>query len=194
MAFSPVQTSMKLEGDDVALRQLQQLDKKVQNRTIRKATQASGKEVLDEVKRTSASFKVTGFTARSLTSTIKAKKGIVTVKVGQKKQKKFKLRKRNRIGNKNLSNIQRSGRPVPIHWIERGTKPHFIVAPKGKRLAFQVGKRSKKNRALAFAKVVFARGMKPKHLLRNSARRARRKAAEAFAAQIRQGVKLNGGD
>lgn len=182
---------MKLSGDDAAMEQLRKLDRKVQNRVVRRATQASGKEVLSEVKRTATSFRVTGFTARSLKSTITSRKGRVVVRIGQRRQSTFKLRKRNRIGTRNLSNIQRAGRPVPIHWLEEGTKPHYVVAPKGKRLVFLTGRRTRRNRALAFAKVVFMPGMKPKNLLRGSARRSRRRAAEAFAIEVRNGVKLD---
>ncbi len=146
MASQAIETSMSITGDEKALAQLRQLEKKVQNRVVRKATSAAGKEILTEVKRSVALFKVTGYTARSMKSTISSRKGRVLVKIGQVKQKKFKLRVKRRFKGQNLSNIQRSGQPVPIHWLERGTKPHFIAAPKGKLLTFQASKATRRSR------------------------------------------------
>lgn len=192
MASQAVQTSMQITGDDIAMQQLRALDRKVQNRVVRKATAAAGKEVLTEVKRTVAVFKVTGYTARSMKSTISARKGRVLVKIGQAKQKKFKLRTKRRSKGRNLSNIQRAGRPVPIHWLERGTKPHFITAPKGKRLYFQIKNRTRSSSGIISKRSVFSPGMRAKSLLRGSARRARGRAAAAWISEVRSGVKLNG--
>lgn len=191
MASQPIQTTMDLSGDEIALQQLRTLDKKVQNRVIRKATAAAGKEVLTEVKRTVALFKVTGYTARSMKSTISSRKGRVLVKIGQVKQKKFKLRTKRRFKGRNLSQIQRAGRPVPIHWLERGTKPHFITAPQGKRLFFQAKNRTRSSSGIISKRSVFNPGMKPKSLLRGSARRSRSRAAAAWSREVKAGVRVD---
>jgi len=185
-----IETKIEVQNVDKVLGQLRQLDQKVQNRTIRKATTAAGAQVLKETKASAQQVKQTGFTARSIRNVVKSRRGLTTYRVGQAKQRTFKARKSTRVKGRNLSQIQRAAKPVPIHWIERGTKPHFIRAKPGKRLVFVVGRRTKFKRGLAFATQVFSKGMKPRHVLRTAARRSRSKAASAFFVAVQQGVKV----
>lgn len=184
--MSALLTKVLAEGDDIILAQLRTLDKKVQTKTVRKATNAAGKVVLKATQANARAIKQTGFTARSLKSVTKSRKGTTTVRVGQQKQKKFKARKSNRAGGRNLSQIQREGKPVPIHFIELGTKPHIIRAAAGKRLVFVgKGRKTKRNRNLIFARVVRNPGSKPRLIMRASARQSQRPASAAFTAIVR---------
>lgn len=170
--------------------QLHSIDQKLTKTTIRKATNAAGKVVLNTTKREAQSIRVTGFTGRSLKSVSKSKSGTTTVRVGQAKQKTFKARKSPRVKGRNLSQIQRAGKPVPIHWIERGTKSHTIsAAGKGNKrtysdgsnvLVFRVG------RKLIFAKTVRVPGSRPRRLLERSARISKSASAQAFTTVVKQ--------
>lgn len=186
-----IRAQMEVEGADRALAQLRQLDKKVQRTVVRKATTAAGKEVFNETRRAAQAVKQTGFTARSMKTVTQSRAGKTTVRVGQAKQRTFKARKSNRVKGKNLSQIQRAAKPVPIHWIERGTKAHIVRAAPGKRLVFQVGRRTKFKSGLAFAVQVQLPGMKARHLLRGSARRSQSRAAAAFTSEVRKGVSID---
>jgi hypothetical protein len=175
------------------LAELRAVDRKVRNRTVRRATVAAGKEVLTEVKRQADSIRVTGFTRRSLKSLSKSKSGSTTVRVGQEKQKQFKARKTTRAKGKNLSQIQRAGKPVPIHWIERGTSPHtFSAAGKGNKrtysdgsnvLVFRVGRR------LVYARTVRHPGNRGLRILERSGRAASSKAAAAFISTAKEDLR-----
>lgn len=178
--------AITVENERQVLAQLQAIDRKVQRRTVRRATTAAGKVALNESRRQATTTQVTGFFRRSLTTKSKSKKGRTTVYVGQAKQKSFKARKSTRVKNKNLSQIQRGGKPVPIHWIERGTKPHIIRARGGGRLVFQTGRRTRGNRALAFAKQVRNPGMKGRDLLLRTAKIVRTPARNAFLTVVQQ--------
>ena len=178
--------AVEVVGEERVLEQLRSLDKKVQTKTVKNATNAAGKVVLKTTQGNARSIKQTGFTARSLRSVSKSKKGTTTVRVGQAKPKKFKARKSSRAKGRNLSQIQREGKPVPIHWIERGTSPHEVRARDGKRLVFVgSGRKTKRNRNLIFARKVRLPGMPAKHLLDNSARQSQRAAASAFTSVVR---------
>lgn len=166
---------------------LQSVDRKLRNRTVRRATNASGKVVLAETKRQADGVRVTGFTRRSLKSISKSRSGSTTVYIGQEKRKTFKARKTTRrVKGKNLSQIQRAGKPVPIHWIERGTKAHTITAPAGKRLVFQIATKKRGNNGLAFAKSVKIPATRGKLILDRSARVSRSKAANAFISVVKE--------
>jgi hypothetical protein len=165
---------------------LQSVDRKIRNRTVRRATNASGKVVLAETKRQADGIRVTGFTRRSLKSISKSKSGSTTVYIGQEKRKTFKARKTTRVKGKNLSQIQRAGKPVPIHWIERGTKAHTITAPAGKRLVFQIANKKRGNNGLAFAKSVKIPATRGKLILDRSARVSKPKAANAFLSVVKE--------
>lgn len=168
--------------------QLDQLDKKVQRKVVRKATNAAGKVVLKEAQREAGSLRVTGFLRRSLKSVTRSRKGWTTVRVGQRKQNQFKARSVSRVKGKNLSQIQRKGNAVPIWWLERGTKPHqiraWVRASDGttKPLAFQVGRRTATKSGLAFAQRVDHPGTRAVRILGKTARRSRSAAAQAYAS------------
>jgi hypothetical protein len=179
-----------IENDEQIISQLQMLDRTTQKKTVRTATNEAGKAVFETTRRNARAIKQTGFTARSLKRTSKSRKGTTTNRIGQAKQRSFKPRKTTRARGRNLSQIQRAGKPVPIHWIERGTVPHVIRAKQGKRLVFQSGRRSKKNKGLVFATRVRSPGMRAKHLLRRSAIQARQPAARAFHNVVKS--KING--
>ena len=181
------------------LAQLSAVDRKVRTKTIRRGTNASGKVVLDTLKQRADAIRVTGFTRRSLKSVSKSKNGATTVRVGQEKQKQFKLRKSARVGGRNLSQIQRAGKAVPIHWIERGTKPHTIrAAGKGNTrtysagsnfLVFQAVARRRGNKGLAFAKSVRNPGMGARRILERTIRLSRSKESAAFIAVAREDLR-----
>lgn len=169
-----------VENEKRIFEQLGQLDRKVQRRVVRKATVAAGRVVLKEAQRQASSVRVTGFLRRSLRSVPRSRQGITTVRVGQRKQNRFKARKSTRSRGRNLSQLQRQGKPIPIHWIERGTKAHRINS-RGSPLAFQVGRRTRGNNGLAFARFVRNPGMRPRRILGRTARLSRRSASAAWA-------------
>lgn len=179
-----IETATQVLNSAAVMSQLLTVDKKVQNKTVRKATTAAGKVVLKESQRTARSFKQTGYTARSLRSVTSSRKGTTTVRVGQSKQKRFKARKSPRLKGRNLSELQRAGKPVPIHWIELGTKAHVVRAQPGKRLVFIVGRRSKYKSGLAFATQVRIPRTAPRSILRTSAVRSKAAAAAAFESVV----------
>lgn len=176
--------SVTVDNAERVIASLQRIDRKTQRKTVRRATTAAGKVTHKTTQRNARAVKQTGFTARSLKTVTRSRKGFTTVRIGQAKRRKFKARKSNRARGRNLSQIQRAGQPVPIHWIERGTKAHFVQAKRGGVLAFQVGRRTKKRSGLAFVSRVRVPGMRPRHLLRKSARQSRRLAAQAFITTV----------
>jgi hypothetical protein len=184
-----MQTQWDVENDKLIIARLQGLDRKTQRVTVRKATNEAGKVVHKTVLRNARAIRQTGFTARSIKRTTKSRKGTTTNRIGQAKQKVFKPRKTTRAKGRNLSQIQRAGKPVPLHWIEQGTKPHMIRAKPGKRLVFKVGRRTKKNKGLAFVTQVQSRGMRPRHLMRRSAVQSRQAAGRAFGTVVRRETK-----
>ncbi|HBE69448.1 MAG TPA: hypothetical protein DDW52_14990 [Planctomycetaceae bacterium] len=177
-----MQASIQVLNEKAVIGQLRSIERKVQRKVVRKATNAAGREVLKTTKRNAQAVKQTGYTARSLKSVTRSRKGYTNVRIGQAKRKQFKARKSLRARGRNLSQVQRAGKPVPIHWLERGTKPHFIQAAPGKRLVFVVGRRTKYRRGLAFAKRVLVPGMRAQGILRKSARQSRRRAAAIFVS------------
>lgn len=177
---------VQITGDAAVLSSLDSLDKKVRRRTIRKATVAGGKEVLKTAKAEAQTFRVTGFFARSLKQITSSRKGTVTTRIGQAKQRRFKARKSTRARGKNLSNIQRAGNPVPIHWVERGTRPHTITAKNGGVLAWRTGRKTKKRSGLSFARKVKSPGMRGRGLIAKTVARSRRRAARRFYDTIKK--------
>jgi hypothetical protein len=190
-----INTQITATNADAVLSQLAATDRKVRNRTVRRATNASGKVVLAQVRQLAEARKITGYTKRSLKSVSKSKSGETTVRVGQEKQRQFKLKKSTRIRNKNLSQIQRAGKPVPIHWLERGTKPHTITAAgKGNSktysagsnvLAFRVGGR----KGVVFARTVKNPGMQAGRILERSVKISQGKAAVAFLNVVKEDLR-----
>lgn len=166
--------------------QLGRLETKVRRRTVKAAVRAAGKVTYKEAQRIARAEKVTGFFARSIKQDVKTKRGRTTVRIGQAKQKQFKARKTTRAKGKNLSQIQRAGKPVPLHWLEGGTKRHRIRASgtlgRSHLLAFRIGRKT------AFAKEVSNPGMRPKHILRRTARRSRTASAKAFENTVAQEI------
>lgn len=141
--------------------------------------------VLREVKQDARAIKKTGFTARSLKKDSKIRKGVMTVKVGQERKSLFKAPKKSVKNGNNLSQIQRAGKPTPIHWIEEGTKPHVIKARPGKVIVFTLpGGGKGKRRKLVFARSVRSKGMRPRKLLANVARRTSSQAAQIWLSEV----------
>jgi len=165
---------IEVENADQIVAALGSLEAKVRRRTVKASVRAAGKVTFKTAQRVARSQKVTGFFARSLKQDVRTKKGRTTVRIGQAKQKQFKARKTTRAKGKNLSQIQRAGQPVPLHWRERGTKRHRITARKGGVLVFRVGRKT------AFTRQVSNPGTRPQQILARTARRSRREAAQAF--------------
>lgn len=167
---------MKADNVREVLSDLRNVDRNVRNRTIRKATNAAGRVVLKETQRQVGAMRVTGYTRRSMKSVSKSKNGVTTVRIGQSKTKSFKVKKR-RSGN--LSQIQRAGKPVPIHWIERGTRAHKIT-PKNRVLAFQARKRTRGDSGMVFTRIVNHPGMRERRPLERAAKQSQSEAGRAF--------------
>lgn len=176
-------------NQEALVRQMDSLRSSLQRRIVRRATTAAGKITLKETQRQASTARVTGFLRRSLRSEAKSSRGRTTVKIGQQKQKQFKARKTTRVKFKNLSQIQRAGKPVPIHWIERGTKPHLIRAKRVRIMAFQVSRRTRRSSGMAFAKFVRHPGMRPTWLLARSQRLSQRPAMTAFQSEVQTGIR-----
>jgi hypothetical protein len=174
------------ENSSQILAQLQSVDRRMQSRAVRRATSRVGDLVLRQAKQDARAVKRTGFTSRSLKKTSKIRKGVMTVKVGQERQRKFKAPKKAVRNGNNLSQIQRAGKPVPIHWIEEGTKPHIIKAKPGKLIVFSVktGKGKRKRRRLVFARSVRSKGMRPRRLLATVARKTKNQAAQIWLSEV----------
>ena len=180
----PIRYRIEVENADQVAAQLAGVTTKLRNRTVKRAVTAAAKVTYKEAQRVSRTEKVTGFFARSIKLDTKTRRGKTTAKIGQEKQRTFKARKSLRAKGKNLSQIQRAGKAVPIHWLERGTKPHTIsAAGKGNtrtyssgsnQLAFRVG------RKLVFAARVSNPGTGPKRILERTANNSRNSSAEAF--------------
>ena len=169
----PIRYRIEVENADQVAAQLAGVTTKLRNRTVKRAVTAAAKVTYKEAQRVSRTEKVTGFFARSIKLDTKTRRGKTTAKIGQEKQRTFKARKSLRAKGKNLSQIQRAGKAVPIHWLERGTKPHTISAA-GNKLAFRVG------RKLVFAARVSNPGTGPKRILERTANNSRNSSAEAF--------------
>ena len=176
--------SISVENEAAVIGRLQVIERKVQRKVVRKATGAAGKVVLKTTKTNARAVRQTGYTARSLRSVTRSRNGFTTVRIGQARSKTFKARKSNRVRGRNLSQIQRAGNPVPIHWLEYGTRSHFVQAKPGRLLAFRVGRRTKNRNGMAFARRVHIPGMRPKRILSKSARQSRRRAAGAFTTTV----------
>lgn len=184
-----IRERITVDNAGAVIKQLAEVDRKVRNRTVKRATVAAGKETLARAKIVASQAKVTGFFGRSLKQINKTKAGRTTARIGQEKQKSFKARKSTRVKGKNLSQIQRAGKAVPIHWLERGTKPHTITAAgRGNTRTYSSG-----SNVLAFRigrKVIYSRSVRnpgsgAQRILERTARGSRRKAAAAFAAVVK---------
>lgn len=180
---------VRVANEEQVVRQLGTLRDSLQRRIVRRATTAAGKLALKETQRQANTARVTGFLRRSLRSETKSSRGRTTVKIGQEKQKQFKARKTNRVKSKNLSQIQRAGQPVPIHWIERGTQPHLIRAKRARIMAFQVGRRTRRSSGMVFTKFVRHPGMRPTWLLARSQRLSQRPSLAAFRSELETGIR-----
>lgn len=171
--------------------QLKAVDNRMQSRAVRRATAKVGDLVLNQAKQDARAIKKTGFTARSLRKAARMRKGVMTVKVGQEKRKLFKAPKKTVRNGNNLSQIQRAGKPVPIHWIERGTKPHVVKAKSGKLLVFMLkGSSRGKRKRLVFARSVRSPGMRPRRLLEKAAKKTQSQAARIWLNEV--SATLNG--
>jgi hypothetical protein len=176
MTTAPAQMRIQVEGLGAVHARLQELDRTVKVRTLKTATRSACKVILTTLRRTAP--RGTGLLRRSMGMNVRVRGAQVTARVGQKQD--FRAKK----GAKKGSNINRRGYAVPIHMVERGTKPHMIKPTAGKLLAWSKGKGRKAQ--TTFARSVQHPGLKPMAILDQARRASQRPAAEAWYEAVRK--------
>lgn len=174
----------EVTNERIVLQSLDNVEKKVRKKLVRKGTVAAAKIVQKEVKRLAP--RTNGFLQRSIKVVTSAKQGIVTSRIGQEKGRKF---KRKKIGG---SAMNKKGYAAPIYWIERGTKAHPIVPDNGKVLAI-TGKASKGKKAgITFTRKARHPGSKAQKILERAEHTKKAACKAAFAEEITKGLATGG--
>lgn len=184
---------------------LDALDDKASRKALRPAVQAVAKLNQDEMK--SLSPRSTGAFRRSLIVVTRkpSKSGkSITCLVGQRKQRKAGKTTKKAIGVG--SQITRAGKAVPIHFLDRSTKPHQIKPSKGS-IRFpgltrtssggirvtRAGKftvtKSKVKGGFIFAKIVNHPGTQPQYIIARTSQRTRSKSSGVFSSVVLQQIK-----
>lgn len=167
----------QLIGADKAIRELNELGKKVRKTIGRKAVRAGGKILLDGMRANAP--KRNGYFKRSLAVKPVTKGDTVMAIVGQNKKYTKTARKLTRRTME--GGISGRGFAAPIHFIEYGTKAHRIVArAKALRLAM-----SKASGGGVLVKSVRHPGTKGQQIVSKTERATRRQVEQAVVNKIR---------